>query len=467
MRLFTAILVLVTACAGQGGVAPTSTPPSAPAPSTTATPSTSSSAPQSIGSPTVAAVVTDCTAPPVTFSLLCQVYQLIETNHVDAPFDPSALAAGAAIGAASYTPAPQGAPPVDFRCAVPHRAFESTCSVIAEQLARGSYPIEEAVERAVTSMITLSLDPFTYYIPPALAGRVTESGVVTAVGLLVSITDAVGSRCSQVEAGCRLEVVFSVGDGPAARAGLEAGDVITAIDGDSVDGLNLVEVASLLDGEAGTTVEVAVEEVDGQERTISITRSEAQYPPLAYDTPRPGVGYLRIPDFEFDVPAFVHAALESLTETGMDRLVIDLRDNPGGYVDVATLVTSEFLDGGLVFRSLGPEENLDYPVQPGGLATSAPAITVVVNGGSASAAEILATVLSERSRATIVGSPTFGKDTVQIGFPLRNAGELRVTIARWVTPEGGSVGIGGLVPDDLIDIPPDASAEEVIDLVLG
>ncbi len=462
MRLLVSILVFATACSGPG-VSPTTSQlplPSATHPTTTAV--TPSTAPVP-----VEAIVTDCSTPPVTFSLLCQVYQLIEANHVDAPLDPAALAAGAAVGAASHAPMRQGDRPDDFRCAIPHPAFESTCQVIAEQLAGGSFAIEDAVDRAVASMITLSLDPFTYYLPPALAGRITEGGIVTAVGLLITIADSVGSRCAQVEAGCRLEVVFSVVDGPAHVAGLEAGDMITAIDGEPVTGMSLVDAAKILDGEAGTTVVLAVDGTDGQSRTVPITRSQAEYPPLDFDMPRPGVGYLRIPDFDLDVPSFVHAALETLIETGIDRLVIDLRDNPGGYVDVATLVTSEFLADGLVFRSLGADGDFDYPVQPGGLATSTPALTVVVNGGSASAAEIMATVLAERSRATIVGSPTFGKDSVQIGFPLRNDGELRVTIARWFTPEGETVGIGGLIPDVLVDIPTDASPAEVIDLILG
>lgn len=94
-----------------------------------------------------------------------------------------------------------------------------------------------------------------------------------------------------------------------------------------------------------------------------------------------------------------------------------------------------------------------------------PGWTVVVNGGSASASEILAGVLQERGRATIVGEPTFGKNTVQIGFPLRNDGQLRVTISRWVTPAGTSVASGGVIPDVVVEIPPEASAEEVVDLV--
>src|SRR5690606_32091411 len=150
-----------------------------------------------------------------------------------------------------------------------------------------------------------------------------------------------------------------------------------------------------------------------------------------------------------------------------DTLVLDLRDNPGGYVDVATLVASEFLPDGLVVRTEAPNVGLEYPVQEGGLATTGPDLIVVVNGGSASAAEILAAVLQERGRATVTVEATFGKDTVQIGFPHVTDGELRVTVARWVTPEGCSVAGEGGVADVTGENPPDASPEEVVDLVLG
>ena len=187
---------------------------------------------------------------------------------------------------------------------------------------------------------------------------------------------------------------------------------------------------------------------------------------LIADEPLPGVGYLRIPDFGADIPQFVHDALTGW-EDRLGMIVLDLRDNPGGFVDVATLVASEFLDDGIVLRSESPQGGLEYPVQEGGLATNGPPMSVLVNRGSASASEIVAAVLQERGRATVVGEATFGKDTVQIGFPLRNEGELRVTVAHWLTPDGATVAIDGVIPDVAVDVPPDPPLDEVLDMVLG
>ena len=445
--------------------------PEAGAPSTGPTasvaPTTAATTPTTTAPRAADYAVSDCTAPPVHFALLCDVYGYLEEHHVDAPLDDDALAAGFALGLGAHVARDDAEPVKSFKCAIPSPSFESACEIIAERSTTGNgFSIEDAVEEGVAAMITHSLDPFTYYIPPELSGAFTPEGVISAVGLLLTISDPVGSVCTVIQEPCRLEVVTVLPDSPAFKGGLEAGDVIRSIDGVDVAGNDLVGVASEMDGETGTVVEIEVNRTDDAVETITLERRQPVAPEIEVETPRPGVGYLRIPDFDPDIPIVVHTALQALTEPGLDDLVIDLRDNPGGLVDVATLVASEFLTEGLVFRSLGPAGDLDYPVQPGGMATSGIDITVVVNTGSASASEILAGVLQERGRATIVGTPTFGKNTVQIGFLLRNDGELRVTIARWVTPDGNSVAVGGVIPDVEVEVPVDASPAEVVDLAL-
>jgi carboxyl-terminal processing protease len=436
--------------------APTTEPANVSSTSTSST----SSVPATTTPSSVSYQVSDCDTPPVTFALLCDVYEYLADYHVDAPLEPAVLAAGAELGVDAFSGEP--ATPTDsFVCAIPDPAFETTCETLSRRLATSHLDIGAAVEAGVAAMIALSLDPFTYYIPPELSGALTEDGIVSAVGLLLTITDPVGSRCTRIEASCRLEVATSLADGPGYEAGIRSGDVIVSIDAEDVAGLTLVDVVARLDGEEGTTVTIGI----GDSDQVVVERRPPAFPDLEAEIPRPGVGYIRLPDFEADIPVFLHTALTDLADSGVNRLVLDLRDNPGGYVDVATLVASEFLPDGLVFRSIAPDEELSYPVQDGGVATSGLDITVVVNGGSASASEILAGVLQERGRATIMGEPTFGKNTVQIGFPLRNDGQLRVTISRWVTPAGASVAGGGVIPDVAVEVPPEASPEEVVDLV--
>ncbi len=461
-RLTHFLALVVVACGATPATTSTTEPASTTTPTTTqaAVPSTTA-----VTATPAAYTVDDCDTPPVTFALLCDVYALIAAYHVDAPFEPAALAAGAELGVDSYEPAAPEEGPDSFVCAVPHQAFERICDSVADRLRAGAGDIEEVVEAGVESMIAHSLDPFTYYLPPELTGAFSEDGIITAVGMLLEIVNPAGSHCAVAEGPCELRVVLAVAEGSAYEAGLRPGDVLEGIDGTPTEGLTLVQAASMLDGPEGSEVAVTVARPDGTEEEILVQRRPPVVPTLVAERPADEVGYIRLPDFNPDIPEFLHGALEEWDDA--DTLVLDLRDNPGGYVDVATLVASEFLPDGLVVRTEAPNEVLEYPVQEGGLATTGPDLIVVVNGGSASAAEILAAVLQERGRATVTGEATFGKDTVQIGFPLVNDGELRVTVARWVTPEGSTVAGEGVVPDVIVEIPPDASPEEVVDLVLG
>lgn len=460
-RFYPLLAVAVSAC---GLVSPSSATTPAPAPPPPISVPTTTTTPVSTTStPIVGYEISDCDIPPVTFALLCDVYERLNEFHLDAPLDPASLAAGAAVGIESYRQPSPVEPVSNFTCAIPDPAFETTCEGLATHLRGGGVDFEEALEAGVASMIRLSLDPFTYYVPPELSGALTEEGVVSAVGLLLTITNDGGAICTEIAGDCRLEVVLATVDGPSLEAGLAAGDVVTAIDGVPVEGVGLVEIASRLDGEPGTEVVVTVTGPGGVSTDHTVVRSEP-VGALEATLATPEVAYVRLPDFERDIPAFLRENLASAEAEGAENLVLDLRDNPGGFLDAATLVASEFLEDGLVTRTIGPAGDTEYLVQDGGLATEGLELTIVVNGGSASAAEIVAAVLQERGRATVVGAPTFGKDTVQIPFDLRNDGQLRVTVANWVTPEGFSVADGGVVPDVLIDFPVDATPLEVVDL---
>lgn len=282
--------------------------------------------------------------------------------------------------------------------------------------------------------------------------------------MLLDATDAVGSKCATVTAVCELRIVFVLEDNPGEQAGLMTGDVITAIDGVSVDGMRFVEAGSLIAGDETGVVELEVDR-GSDSLTFTITRGELTVPTVVSAMPVPGVGYLKIPDFEDDIPGLVDDGLSALNEVGYTRLVLDLRDNPGGYVDVAISVTSEFYDDGIVMVETDGVDILEHDAVTGGLALNKD-IIILVNEGTASAAEVMASALRDQLGAIIVGEPTFGKNAVQIAFELNNGGELYVVVSRWLSPDGFSVEGRGLIPDFEADMPANMSVEEVVELAL-
>jgi len=201
------------------------------------------------------------------------------------------------------------------------------------------------------------------------------------------------------------------------------------------------------------------------QRDFDIERAELVIPTVEAAIPRSGVGYIKIPDFEIDMPDLVADALADIGAEGPSTLIVDLRDNPGGYIDAIVDVADQFIDGGTVMVSEAGGERLEYEATPGGVATSQ-RLVVLVNQGTASAAEILAGALRDRRGAPLVGTDTFGKDAVQIPFDLRNGGEFYVAVARWSTPDGDTAGKGGLTPDREVDWPVGATTEEIVEIAL-
>jgi carboxyl-terminal processing protease len=347
---------------------------------------------------------------------------------------------------------------------VPHEDFTEFCAQLALMIHESGIAVGPAVDEAVIAMMDHGLDPFTYYVPPDQAGSFRANGLVGGVGLLLDATDAVGSRCAMITATCPLQIVFVLEDNPGADSGLQAGDLIVEVDGVRVEGKGFTATAAAIAGDETGQVEVVVERA-GEPLTFTIARSELTVPTVQVDLPMPNVGYLRIPDFEDDIPGLVSEALISLSEFDPGTIVVDLRDNPGGFIDVSVDVASEFISGGLVLESFGPDEHLEYTATDGGLATKQRLI-VLVNRGTASAAEIVAGALRDRRGAVIIGTNTFGKDAVQIPFMLRNGGELYVVVARWATPNGQTAGNGGLTPDRELELTTEMSIEEVVEAAI-
>jgi C-terminal peptidase prc len=452
-RLLVAVLALLTACTST-----TTSPTSAPLETT---------APSPIVTTTVPALeleMRNCVSPPVTFSPMCEIYELLDTWYVDSPVQAEVLAEVALRGLRDFTTSATEEPPRTLFCAIPDPAFTSLCEELALRVETSQVPVGAAVEAAMMYMIDVGLDPFTYYLPPDQTGSLRLNGIVGGIGVLLDARDAAGSKCTEVREPCRLEVVVVLDENPGAEAGLEVGDVIVAVESQPVEGRGFTSIVSEIAGDETGEIDLSVER-EGTILEFTIRRRELTIPTVEYGVPFEGVGYLKIPDFEFDVPQLVAESLIEIGSNDLALLVVDLRDNPGGFVDSVVDVADQFVDGGIVMASESPHEYLEYTADPGGIATE-PDLLVLVNQGTASAAEILATTLQDRREAVVIGSRTFGKDAVQIPFTLRNGGEFYVAVARWSSPDGTTVANGGLQPDRAITWPEGASVHEVVEIAL-
>jgi carboxyl-terminal processing protease len=449
--------LLVAACAAP---ATSTTPPPPPSIATTG-PVTTGLATTTL--PGLGLVTTGCSAPPVTFSLLCEVVDLIDRHHLSPP-DHASLAAAATSGVSIFSSSTPAERPASLTCAVPSPDFGGLCEAISNRLVEDPVEIGPLVEVVVEQMLQQVLDPYSTYVPPELSGSLSENGVISSAGVVVEARDAAGSTCVLISATCPLVVEVVIAGGAGESAGLLASDEVVSVDGHQVSDRTVSEVAAQLAGAGEEGIAIVVLR-EGLEVALTLR------PPTEAALPVTGqavgsTGYLRLAEFGFETHLLFHYSLLGLIEGGASRLILDLRDNPGGFLFSVSLIGSEFISEGLLYKTTSPHESLDYPAVEGGIATRIPVI-VLVNGSSASSAEILASALQERGRATVVGTPTFGKNLVQESFELRNGGILRLTTAEWTTPGGASVAEGGLKPDVDLELANDLAIEDLVDTVIA
>jgi carboxyl-terminal processing protease len=252
--------------------------------------------------------------------------------------------------------------------------------------------------------------------------------------------------------GHRLTVVAIMEGTPAERAGLRPGDVITAIDGEPVDAKQISNAALRLKGAPGTTVTVTIARTALAPFDLSMTREVILERSVAARLEADLIGYIRIAAFLERTEGELEDALDILQRRAggrMGGLVLDLRGNPGGLFQVALNVAADFLDGGAIVATRGrdPAENMTYEADPSGDLTAGTPMVVLIDGESASGAEIVAGALQDRSRAMLVGSRSFGKGSVQTLIPIPGRGALQITTARYYTPSGRSIQARGIEPD--------------------
>jgi carboxyl-terminal processing protease len=299
------------------------------------------------------------------------------------------------------------------------------------------------IESAINGMLT-GLDPHSSYMDPKSLGdlQVDTRGEFGGLGIEVTMEDG------------RLKVIAPIDDTPAARAGLMANDIISKFDGEQVQGLTIDQAVEKMRGPVNTKIRLTiVRKGDDNPIEVIVVRDLIRVKSVRWHREGDDVGYIRITQFSEQTTESLKKAIKDLTsQVGADKIkgfVLDLRNNPGGLLDQAISVSDAFLDEGEIVSTRGRStaETLHFSPRKGDLAKGKP-IIVLINGGSASAAEIVAGALKDHKRATLVGTRSFGKGSVQTIIPLGpHNGALRLTTARYFTPSGHSIQAKGIEPD--------------------
>ena len=304
---------------------------------------------------------------------------------------------------------------------------------------------EELLEHAIRGMLS-GLDPHSSYLNTEQFNelRIGTSGEFGGLGIEVGMEDGF------------VKVVSPIDDTPAARAGMETGDLIIRLDDKPVKGLSLNEAVKLMRGKPGSDIVLTVvREGEDKPLRITITRAVIQVTSVRNRILEEGYGYVRVSHFQTKTTADMVKAIENMkSESGgkMNGLVLDLRNNPGGVLSAAVGISDAFLNEGLIVYTDGREKDsrLRYSASHGDVLDGAP-IVVLVNGGSASASEIVAGAMQDHGRGVVMGNKTFGKGSVQTIQNLANGGAVKLTTARYYTPSGRSIQAEGINPDIVTD----------------
>ncbi|WP_137819412.1 S41 family peptidase [Pseudomonas sp. 2FG] len=297
------------------------------------------------------------------------------------------------------------------------------------------------LENAIKGMLS-NLDPHSAYLGPEDFAELQEStsGEFGGLGIEVGLEDGF------------VKVVSPIDDTPASKAGIQPGDLIVKIDGEPTKGLSMMEAVDKMRGKAGAKIVLTLVREGGQPFDVELTRAVIKVKSVKSLTLEPGYGYLRITQFQVNSGDEVGKALTKLRKDNGNKklrgLVLDLRNNPGGVLQSAVEVTDHFLKKGLIVYTKGRIANseLRFSADPVDASEGVP-LVVLINGGSASASEIVAGALQDHKRGILMGTDSFGKGSVQTVLPLSNERALKITTALYFTPNGRSIQAQGIVPD--------------------
>jgi len=295
------------------------------------------------------------------------------------------------------------------------------------------------LDSAIRGML-LDLDPHSSYLSGDDFRDIRDSSEGHYQGIGVDVEPRPGG----------IAVVAVINGSPADRAGINPGDIIVAIDGESVADRYVDDTIDLLLGEVGSTVELVVQTPGEEERHVSVRRETVHIPTMRFEMLDRSWGYFHVAVFNKDSAVDLKAALDSIQADGtaLRGLAIDLRNNPGGVMHGAVEMADGFLDDGLIVTTRGRNSTMqmEFEAHPGQWLPDIP-LVILVDRGTASASEVFAGALQDHGRAVIVGERTFGKGSVQSVLPLRNGGGIKLTTARYYTPSGRSIQAEGITPD--------------------
>ncbi len=330
--------------------------------------------------------------------------------------------------------------------------------VVADQFDGEVPPLEDVLSAAISGSLETLDDDYTRYAPPDVAERLRQD--------MEGSVEGIGAFVRENEDGWT-EIVRPIDGQPADLAGLRAGDIILAVDGESVEGQSLDEVVLKVRGPRDTQVVLTIgREGEPEPLEFTIVRARYEVPIIESELIPPeqtgggAIGYIHLTEFNRNAEESTLEALQALLAEQPAGIILDLRDNPGGFLDQSVAVADIFLPDGVVLfeRSIrGLDE--EFRSDDGDVGEQIP-LVVLINPGSASASEIVAGALQDRERATVIGETSFGKGSVQLINTLTDGSELRVTTARWYTPDNRTIDKEGITPDIEVATPEDLGGDE-------
>jgi len=330
------------------------------------------------------------------------------------------------------------------------RLFWEAWRIVENDFYRRPIDSKELTYGAIRGALSTLEDENTAFIIPEHIAIIRED--------LTGTFEGIGALVEMNEDGY-LVIVEPLAGRPADLVGLKAGDLVLEVDGLEIRGMNLIDAVSLIRGPKGTTVRLIIQRQGVLEPfEVEIIRQRIELRTIEYRLLKGEIGYIRLNEFNSQAPRQLKAALIDLLAENPRGLILDLRDDPGGLVTVAIDVGSEFIAQGVIMSERGKDREEDHEAQGGGLATEIP-LVVLVNGGSASASEIVAGAIQDYGRGILIGERTMGKGSVQVQYQLSDGSGLRITIAHWFTPHGRLIEGEGLIPDVEVHVADEDLAE--------